>query len=131
MIFPTTKILKKISHFIVFFKLFITIRQTYCLLILYVSTIHDDYNSIWFYCKLLLSAKSQLTYRNPLNVRGWAIVIVWISPFIVSTCLPVAVRETHYFCPLLSIIFVAKTKITIWAESTIGISPFLFFLINV
>ena len=24
--------------------------------------------------------------------------------------------------------FVTKTKITIWAESTIGISPFLFFL---
>ena len=24
--------------------------------------------------------------------------------------------------------FVKKTKVTIWAESTIGISPFLFFL---
>ena len=29
--------------------------------------------------------------------------------------------------PILSICFVTKTKITIWAESTIGISPFLFF----
>ena len=38
-------------------------------------------------------------YRNPLNVRGWATVIVWISPFIVSTCLPAAVRKNVYLCP--------------------------------
>ena len=47
-------------------------------------------------------------------------------PFLVIPCLPAAVRNTHYFCPLLSIIFVAKTKITIWAESTNGFSPLFF-----
>ena len=146
------------------------------------------------YMELLLSAKPKLTYRNPLNVRSWAIVIVWISPLYciyvfsggctrkVLTCwrhkghdirpqrtflsvlhlrLTMCCRPSNdfmylsppwsrlistifcgqaiFFCwqytgcpkkcvplPILSICFVTKTKITIWAESICGISPFFF-----
>ena len=37
-------------------------------------------------------------------------------------------KKTHYFCPLLSIIFVAKTKITIWLNPQMdsALSCFLF-----
>ena len=38
-----------------------------------------------------------------------------------------AVRKKCVPLPILSICFVTKTKITIWAESTIGISPFFFY----
>ena len=38
-----------------------------------------------------------------------------------------AVRKKCVPLPILSICFVTKTKITIWAESICGISPFLFF----
>ena len=129
MIFPTTKILKKISHFIVFFLNYLLLSakrivSLYFMFQLYTMTTIPSGSIANYYCPLNHNSPIATPECKELGNS----YCLDKPPFLVIPCLPAAVRNTHYFCPLLSIIFVAKTKITIWLNPQMdsALSCFLF-----